>query len=327
MIPGFAALSVFVLATILTAGAQSPPPMPSEDLRAYQKAHSVIDWSPKEIRARKDLEDLQPAENPQDLPHILQAVGKNVGAFFEKFPNATATESIRWEVDNGSTRSSSTEDFRVFWIRGPAVGGENLEEYRSDLQGHAINYADLSGAPLLTSRFALALLYFDPHNQGACRYRYFGRQKLDEHETDVVGFAQIPEGDLRLANFADNRRTDPLQFQGLAWIDQSTQEIVRIETELLAPPPRSSLRKEITHIDFAPVHLPDITVAAVLPSKAVVDVWLNVDELLNFKGRIGTGTHREVAEGPSQYLQHSRNTHTFSDFKLYQMASSSGTNP
>lgn len=286
-------------------------------MQAYEKAHSVIDWKPKEIHARKDLKDLRPAESQQDLAAILQETGKRVAAFFLTFPNLTAKESIGWTIDQESSQTSAMGDFRYFLVRGPALGGENLQEYRTDPQGNAIDYNNLQYAPLLTSRFTMALLYFDPHNQANCRYRYFGRQVLDEKETDVVGFAQIPKANLSLANFSDNRRTVPLLFQGLAWIDPNTREILRIQTELLAPPPGANLQREITRIDFAPVRLPVIDMVFNLPRVVVVEVWLNIDELLNFRTRVGTGAHRTVSGGLSQYLQHSRNVHQYSDYKLY----------
>jgi hypothetical protein len=209
-------------------------------------------------------------------------------------------------------------------MRRPGDGGQTFEEYRTDPQGNEINYNTLKGSPPLTSGFTLSLLYFDPHNQVACRYRYFGRQMVGEQETDVVGFAQIPERNLRLAYFYDGKRTVPLLFQGLAWIDHRTHEILRLETDLLSPPPHTSLQRETTRIDYAPVQLPEVAKAVMLPNKVVVDMWQSVNVLKQAAGFVGGNHHRVIVEDPSvdgQYVQHCRNIHSYSDYKLFRVES------
>jgi len=250
-------------------------------------------------------------------------VGDRVLAFINNFPNITATESIQWQLEN---KTPSTETFRYLLMRKPAGPWETFEEYRTDLQGKEIEYPKLKGEPLLTSEFSLALLYFAPNNQLACRYRYFGRQKLAGQETDVVGFAEIPEENLRLANYHDGPRIIPLLFQGLAWIDARSHEILRLQTDLLAPPPNSILRRESTLIDYAPVFLPETSSPFLLPSRVVVDVWQGV--VVWKRGGAGGATtrgHREEifedSNGAGLSVQHCRNIHTYSDYKLFRVES------
>jgi len=329
VVPVIAALLILLLRA---TSAQSPatPTLTPEDLLFYAKAHTVIDWTPKQIRGRKELKDLQPAENQSALAKIMREAGERVAAFIDNLPNVTATESIRWQVDSASSKDSSTEKFRYLLMRRPGEGGETFEEYRTDPQGNEIDYNGLKGSPPLTSGFTLSLLYFDPHSQGGCRYRYFGRQMLGERETDVVGFAQIPEGNLRLAIFYDGKRRVPLLFQGLAWIDHRTHDILRLRTDLLSPPPHTSLQRETTCIDYAPVHLPEIAGAVVLPNKVIVDMWQSVNVLKRAPGMgIGSGRYA-VVEDPSvdgQYVQHCRNIHSYSDYKLFRVESRVGPTP
>jgi hypothetical protein len=258
-------------------------------------------------------------------------VGERVAAFLDNFPNVTATESIQWQVDHIASKDSSTEKFRYLLMRRPGGGGETFEEYRTDPHGNEIDYNGLKGSPPLTSGFTLCLLYFDPHNQAGCRYRYLGRQMLGDQETDVVGFAQVPEQNLRLANFHDGERTIPLLFQGLAWIDRRTHEVLRLQTDLLAPPPHTTLQRETTRIDYAPVRLPEITGAVVLPDKVVVDMWqyVNVLRKVNRTGGV-VGRHAVITEPSSSdepYLQHCRNIHNYSDYKLFRVESHIGPTP
>jgi len=324
---GIAALLVLILRT---TSAQAPasqtasPLLTSEEVQVYRKAHTVIDWTPKEIRGRKELKNLQLAENQSGLAKILREVGERVAAFIDSLPNVTATESIQWQMDSASAKDSASQKFRYLLMRRPGGGGETFEEYRTDPHGNEIDYNGLQGSHPLTSGFTLSLLYFDPHNQAACRYRYFGRQMLGEQETDVVGFAQIPEGNLRLANLYDGKRRIPLLFQGLAWIDHRTHGIMRLETDLLSPPPHTSLQRETTRIDYAPVQLPEVAKAVMLPNKVVVDMWQSVNVLKQAAGFVGGNHHRVIVEDPSvdgQYVQHCRNIHSYSDYKLFRVES------
>jgi hypothetical protein len=333
VIPAVAALLILILHT---TSAQSPPAQTAlpaltpEELQVYRKAHTVIDWTPRQIRGRRELKDLQPAGSQGDLAKILRVVGERVAAFIDSFPNVTATETIRWQVDSASSKDSSSQKFRYLLMRRPGGGGETFVEYRTDPQGNEIDYNGLKGSPPLTSGFTLSLLYFDPHNQAACRYRYFGRQMLAEQETDVVGFAQIPEGNLCLANFYDGKRTSPLLFQGLAWIDRRTHEILRIQTDLLAPPPHTSLQGETTRIDYVPVQLPQMSAAVVLPNKVVVDMWQHVNVVKQAPVSAGGIHHGVIVEDPSvdgQYVQHCRNIHNYSDYKLFRVESRIGPTP
>jgi len=111
----------------------------------------------------------------------------------------------------------------------------------------------------------------------------------------VVGFAQIPGGKLILAHFRIGDRTVPILYQGLAWIDSKNHEIVRLQTDLLAPPPEADLQREATRIDFAPIQLSETSSAVWLPTKVVVDAWRN--------------------------SMHCNSVHQYSDYKLFRVES------
>jgi hypothetical protein len=317
----------------LAAAQSSTSELTPEDLHAYSKAHTVLDWTSKDIRRRKEFKGLQPAESQQDLAKILQEAGERVAAFIDNFPNTTATESIQWKVDTPGFPASNAGQFRYLVVRNSAGGGETFGEYRTDAQGKEIDYSTFKGASLLTSGFTLSVLFFDPHNQGECRYRYFGRENLGGREAEVVGFAQDPEKNLRIANFHDGPRTIPLLFQGLAWIDAHSHEILRIQTDLLAPPPGTKLLRETTQIDFAPVHLPETAATFVLPHAVVVDVWQTSDVWHQGAGDSPSAHSRrgpvttEDTSGAAQTTLHCRNIHNYSDYKLFRVESRIGPTP
>jgi hypothetical protein len=86
-------LSAAVPASTVRAQAEEArPPLTPAEIRQYEKAQTLIDWTPKQIRAHPELRELQLVESQQDLPPILREVGKRVAVFFEDFPNTTSTE-------------------------------------------------------------------------------------------------------------------------------------------------------------------------------------------------------------------------------------------
>lgn len=332
-IPGLAAVIIFILCPALGRAGKPQSALPTltpQELRTYQKAHTVIDWAPKEIRGRKELKGLQPAETQQDLAKILQEVGARVATFARSLQNTAAMESVQWKLDNPSAPGSYREIFRYWLMRGSAEDQNTLQEYRTDVQGKALHSTSENGESLLTTGFTLTLLLFEPHNQAACRYRYLGRQALGDHQADVVGFAQIPGGSVYLSSFNDGSRTIPLLFQGLAWFDSSSHEILRLQSDLLAPPPHAPLVKQTTQIDFAPVHLLETPATFMLPQKVVVDAWQVVTAMPAPAGGTEStmGAPRrgaiEAGSGEKEYRLHCRSIHSYSDYKLSSEGSHSG---
>ena len=301
------AFLVFLLVTLINvfprpARPQEPESLPHltpSEVRLYQKAHTPMDWTPDEIRWRPELQHLQLAGSQRDLPTILQAVGERVAILFQNLPNATCTEKVRSHTGIFQARfvhdENSTRLFRYLLLVHLRQGEPILDEYRTDMDGKAIDDAQSLHAPLLTSRFIWTALIFHPHNQAANRFRYFGRQMLEGQETEVVGFAQNPEGDPAVVIFKTRNKTAGLLWQGLAWIDAASHELLRIETDLLAPRRDVGLKVLTTQIDFTHVHLAETPATFRLPTRVSVDLWNS--------------------------SQHFQNIHEYSDFKLFRVES------
>ena len=208
-----AAFSVFFLAVLVMISTraarpqeqESSPHLTPKEIRLYQRARTPMDWTPEEIRIRHELQHLQPAESQRDLPAILQKVGESVARLFQTLPNLTCTEKVRSHTGIFQRGFVHDEDstlwFRYLLLVHLGQGAPVLEEYRTDMDGKAIDNARMPHPPMLTSRFISNALIFHPQNQAASRFRYFGRQMLEGRETEVVGFAQIPEGDPAVSVF------------------------------------------------------------------------------------------------------------------------------
>ncbi|MGA2074244.1 MAG: hypothetical protein ABSH52_12145 [Terriglobia bacterium] len=267
-------------AKVRAQGEESPPRMTPQEVRRYDGAKTLIDWTPEQIQDLPELQGLQPAESQQDLPAILRDVGERVSALFDEFPNMVSAEEVRsGPCDEGlrkKCRVTYRGKFNYLVVR-RTEGDALMGEYRTDLKGRPINYRNLGhGRIFLTYGFATTPLeHFHPQNQIACRFRDFGRQMVGGQETKVVGFVEIPGKYAWPTELRRGTAVVPLCLQGLAWIDPTTYQIVRIETFLLAPPLDVGLERETTLVEFSGIHLHQASTALWLPTEVVVDVWLH----------------------------------------------------
>lgn len=250
------------------------PHLTPDEVRLYQQARTVMDWSPEEIRSRPELKNLLPAESQRDLPMILQKVGERVAMLFEKLPDTTFMEKVGVRGQNNRPQGFSGFSAwgygnRYLLLVRSRQGMPVLEEYRINAElnllglldlppnpnKNAVDYVLLPFGSLRVSRFLATALNFLPQMQATCRFRYLGRQGLNERESEVVGFAQIPEGDPAVNTFRNPDKTVGLLVQGLAWFDPKTYEMQRIQTDLLAPRPELGLKGVSIKIDFSAVHI------------------------------------------------------------------------
>jgi len=290
--------------TVRAQGVESrPQPTPQESL-LYRDARTLIDWTPDQIHAVPELRKLHPAESQQELHAILREVGERVARFFGDFPNTTCTEEVRsGPCPLGGDRCAVTfqEKFRYLVLSHGQDGSGLMTEYRTDMKGRPVDYQNLPNVRILTYGFATAPLeHFNPPNLTASRFRYFGRQTVDGRETDVVGFAEIPGEYGGPAEFGLKNHEVALLVQGLAWIDRTTYDILRIRTWLLAPRPDVGLEALVTLVEYAAVRLPEISTTFRLPATVIV-----------------TTVMVDVLHDRHQF----RNVHRYSDYKLFRVES------
>lgn len=283
-----------------------PPPTPQE-AQIYHDAPSVIDWTPEQIRAHPELRHLQLAESQEELPTILGEVGKRVAAFFDEFPNTTSTEEVvsgPCEIASENCAEAFKAKYHYLLVWRSAEGQRAVTEYRTDRKGRPVDSIKLLGgeyAPMLTSGFAAApLLHFHAQNRMASRFRYFGRQRVRGEKADVVvGFAEIPGKYCCPTKYGLRDREVTLFVQGLAWIDATTYQILRIQTQLVVPQLEAGLERQTTRIDYNAIQLPETSTAFWLPTRVVVDIWIR------------QGVRRVRI----------RNIHRYSHYKLFRVES------
>jgi hypothetical protein len=90
----------------------------------------------------------------------------------------------------------------------------------------------------------------------------------------VVGFAEIPGKYCCPIKYSSKDKEATLFVQGLAWVDATTHQILRIQTELVGPRLDVRLERQTTRTEYSSVRLPGIATAFWLPTNVVVDIWL-----------------------------------------------------
>jgi hypothetical protein len=253
-------------------------PIDPDEIRYYSKARSVLAWSPSELmHAIPELKKLKPTTSQQKLPSILANVGNNVAEFFRNFPNTTSIEQVQEELlnQNGTIAQQKLQRFHYLILATHQSGGPDLEEFRTDDKGNRIDVQSLAGGFLLTQGFAADSIFFDKAFQSNSRFRYLGQDKIGKHETEVVAFAQNPKARPVVELAQMGNQSAVILVQGVAWIDPVSYQIVRLRTELLAPPPLLDLAKQTTQIEYAQVRFKEVPDTLWLPREVRVTVVWN----------------------------------------------------
>ena len=71
-------------------------------------------------------------------------------------------------------------------------------------------------------------------------------------------------------NTSGPERKFPFFFQGIAWIDQSTFDVVRLRTDLLSPVPSVNLQNMTTELRFRSVRIHGFGAVLWLPSEVLI---------------------------------------------------------
>jgi hypothetical protein len=228
---------------------------------------------------------------------VLERVGQPVTLLLHEFPQIACDEQVTSEsLSIGyRTRPGITHKFRYIAIPRSLGSFQGFEEYRTDLKGNPLDAARLRDFFLITSNYISTCLYLSPTDRDSSRFRLFGAQSIRERECHVVGFAQEPEKVRRVGTFRFQDKRVVLLVQGLAWIDTETFQVMRIMTWLLAPRPDIGLSVHTSTVDFYPVQLSGFERVLWLPREVTV--------LTDYRGVL------------------IRNTHHYSNFKLFRVTS------
>ena len=195
----------------------------------------------------------------------------------------------------------TTFSYRIRAAQDPTYGPV-LEEYRTNAKDQTVNPNDFSAGNPKSVGYGNTWMMFVPTNLQESRFRYLGHQKIDHHDTLVVAFAQDPDHATLRAAVGVGADACRHFIQGILWIDQSSFEIVRLETDLLAPLPGVHLTRLRSELHFSEVKIPTRNLILWMPSDVKIS-WQGKDaagvELHHYSNyRLFAATSRIILPDP-----------------------------
>jgi len=278
-------------------GASGPEP-------DYANAHAYVEMPRAQLVERvPESKSLQPAEDQQELPMILQKVGERMDDFVHNIGDLIARENLTQERLNADGKIKAKQHVKVNYLilhHGYEWGAN--AEYRMDDKGNRLGPIGLAQGYLVTSGHALSCIQFSSaaQLQAQARFRYLGNGTLGSRETYVLAFAQRP-GEVSFSTVMAGTGTKEVDMvtQGILWVDKSNFQILRMRSDLLAPNPDILLEQMTTDVTFDEVRLQDVPNPLWLPSEA--DVFIEI--------------------GGQKY----RNMHHYEDYRRYRVSVKIGT--
>ena len=199
---------------------------------------------------------------------ILSKTGEAITDLLQRTPNLLANEKVKVideSLNSGFMYESTTDYFyRIVHKRNP-FGGEGLAEFRTYIDDNPVDDSPKNPNRLINIGFATLWLVFLPGNLGDSHFRYLGEQLIEKRKTYVIAFAQKPQntGLRPVINYSSGQCTTPLQ--GIAWIDQSTFQIARLQTDLLHSLPDIQLSQLRTVLTYQSVKIWGLHLSLWLP--------------------------------------------------------------
>jgi hypothetical protein len=227
-----------------------------------------------------DIDEKIPPVEPMArcaLDEVVERVGKRVEEFVKNVDRFTAVESLKHESINkwGFAESPETRKFDyVASIQQYRPGYFSVAEYRSGSQA----LSDFPDGVETTGLAALALI-FHPNNAGNFAMSCEGLGRWNGSLAWQVHFRQRADkpNTIRAYKFGESGPAYPVALRGRAWIAADSYQIVRMETDLVAPLPQIRLLSDHTIVDYGPVQF----------RKGNVEMWLpqSAELYCDWKGR------------------------------------------
>lgn len=238
------------------------------------------------------LASAEPSQEPLDK--ILDRVTQRVSGFLDLFSDVKCTEQVTQEKfkPNGKIelQEQSTYDYLVIFTN--AGGDLSLNESRLAVkQSNADRKKDIS--MLLSNGFATLFLVFHPYYANSFEFTDAGTELLNGHNARKIRFQHI-RNTRSVAALALRGREYPLEVSGTAWVDPETGNLLRIEAGIASTLEDIGMKSLQSQVTFAPVTFHQDDSVYWFPKEAVVEV-----------------------ETPKQ---HWRNTHRFTAYKQFSVA-------
>ncbi|HKF03088.1 MAG TPA: DUF1570 domain-containing protein [Candidatus Sulfotelmatobacter sp.] len=221
---------------------------------------------------RKQADEKFPNEVQGDVPcplsEILQRASERAAELVDNLQRFTATEEIEQTEfrRNGKPRKATNQLFSYLAeIAQVPSGGFWVEEYRSSKK-------EADSSPVYDTGTAAFALIFHPQKVVNFEFRCEGRMDLQGISAWQLRFVESPDPSKSFHQIRIQRSVYQLRFGGRAWIAANDYQILRLETDLVAPLPQIRLQLEHLDISYAPVEFDKRKFSVWLPQKASIQI-------------------------------------------------------
>lgn len=201
------------------------------------------------------------------LSQIVEGASERATEMVENLQRFTATEKIEHTEfrKNGKARYSANQVFSYVAEIDQASGSFWVEEYRSaKTQGEPPPLSDTG-----TAAFALI---FHPQKIGNFEFHCEARTEVNGISAWQLGFEESPDPRKSFHQIRIDRSIYQLRFKGRAWIAADDYQILRLQTDLVAPISQIHLQQEHLDITYAPVDFDKRKLRVWLPENASMQI-------------------------------------------------------
>src|SRR6266446_790640 len=227
-----------------------------------------------------DVDDKMPPVEPGTscaLDEVVQNAGKRLQELVKNVDRFTATELVSDESINKWGLPSSPEKAQFDYIvsmEETRRGALSVEEYR-ERRAASKEFPEA----VMTSGLPALVVIFHPYYAGNYEMTCEGLARWNGGLAWQVQFRQRKDkpNTIRSYRMGLEGQGYPVALKGRAWIAADSYQIVRLETNMVAPMPQIRLAAEHVNIEYAPVRF----------RNGALEMWLpaNVEVYYDWKGR------------------------------------------
>jgi len=230
---------------------------------------------------------------PADLNAVLWRVSTQIAKLLDQLSNMKCTELVEQEKLRSDGKVELKEQSAYDYLVILTNSGGELSLNESRMAVGQVKADRKNTAMLLSNGFATLFLVFHPYYADSFRFRITGQLVSEGQNLLKISFEHIP-GTRSPAALALRGREYPLELSGEARINPQTGVITRIEAGVGDSLQDVGLKSLQSEVEFAPAPLRGVPETYWFPIVATVEV-----------------------ETPRQ---HWRNTHRFTEYKLFSVS-------
>lgn len=233
----------------------------AEDVPQPEVTPLVERWLPPNID--EIVPPLEPGASC-DLSDLLEKAGHQLQLLPQTLDRFSATETLEHQTvsENGIASKAATVSFAyVVSIHETRPGYLNVEEYRNGTDDPSVFPEHLASRGLPSQVFL-----FHPYYQHEFAMKCEGLARQEKGFAWQIRFEQKRNIPSRMQVHYHNGTRFPVPLKGRAWIDMTSYQVVRLQTDVREPLKEAGLYAQHTDIQYGPVRF----------RKDNVDLWLPI---------------------------------------------------